>query len=376
MRPATQAVQRPSDAKLLVVDPDGGVRHAPTADMTDHLNPGDLLVANDAATIPASLGGHHARTGAVIEVRLAGRRSLAIDDVYDFTAIVFGAGDHRTRTEHRPPPPPFQIGDRLVLGPLHATVVRLLDHPRLVALSFVGAPADIWRGIARHGRPIQYAHIEAPMAIWDTWTPMAGLLAAFEPPSATFALDWALLKELDARGIGFRTLTHAAGVSSTGDEDLDGRLPLDEAYYIPQATVAAIAETRARGGRVVALGSTVTRALEHAASRSHGLRAGPGLATQRIGAQTTLRVVDAIVSGAHEPSESHYELLRAFADDVVLRCMSAMLDRDEYRSHEFGDSVLVSARGHLTASSVAHKTGWPGSSIIRLPAVRSYRGIR
>ena len=118
MKAATTALQRPPDAKLLVVHADGRLDHAARTQLVHHLSPGDLVVANDAATIPASLAGFHEPTGAPIEIRLAGRRSLAIDDVYDFRAIVFGAGDHRTHTEHRTPPPTLRVGDALTLGPL------------------------------------------------------------------------------------------------------------------------------------------------------------------------------------------------------------------------------------------------------------------
>ena len=79
----------------------------------------------------------------------------------------------------------------------------------------------------------------------------------------------------------------------------------------------------------------------HAAQDRRKLRAGSGLATLRIGAGTSLRVVDAIVSGVHEPGESHYELLRAFADNTVLERTLVALEQRGYRSHEFGDSVLV-----------------------------------
>lgn len=340
MRPATLPIQRPAEARLLVVDASGGLRHAPRAELARFLAPGDLLVANDAATLPASLGGTHAPTGEPVEVRLAGRRSLAFADIERFTAVVFGAGDHRTRTEDRPPPPPLAAGDELALGPLHASVLRTLGHPRLVELRFAGEPASIWAGIAAHGRPIQYAHVDRRLALWDVWTRVASLPVAFEPPSAGFVLDWRLLARLEERGVGFATLTHAAGISSTGDPALDARLPLDEPYYLPASTVRAIEAARERGGRVVALGTTVTRALEHAASRGP-LAAGPGLADQRIGADSRLRVVDALVSGTHEPGESHYELLRAFADEAVLERVSAELEAHDYRTHEFGDSLLV-----------------------------------
>ena len=346
MKPATFAHQRPHAARLLVVDARGRMTHAARSRLAEFLAPGDLLVANDAATLPASLRGRHARTGQPVEVRLAGRRSLAVDDVREFTAIVFGAGDHRTRTEDRAAPPSLWPGDALVIGPLRATVLRTLDHPRLVGLRFEGTPDAIWAGIARHGRPIQYAHVPEPLALWDVWTQVAALPVAFEPPSAGFLLDWALLTALKRRGVGFATLTHAAGISSTGDPALDARLPFDEPYHLPASTVAAIARTHARGGRVVALGTTVSRALEHAASRG-ALRAGPGVADQRIGPRTRLRVVDAIVSGTHEPGTSHYELLRAFASDALLKRASVALERHGYLTHEFGDSVLISAQSSI-----------------------------
>ena len=344
MKAATTPPQRPSDARILIVGRDGRLNHVPRERIADHLDPGDLLVANDAATIPATLTGFHERTGSAIEVRLAGRRSLMGNDVREFTAIVFGGGDYRTRTEDRPLPPALRVRDVLILGPLTARVLRQLGHPRLVVLSFNGSPDTIWSGLAVHGKPIQYAHIEEPLAMWDVWTRVAALPVSFEPPSAGFALDWRLLTSLQARDIAFATVTHAAGISSTGDPTLDARLPFDEPYRLPGATVRAIATARSRSGRVIAVGTTVTRALEHAASQNRALTAGAGLATQRIGPDTTLRVVDAIITGAHEPGESHYELLRAFADDALLRRASTELEQNGYRSHEFGDSLLVFRR--------------------------------
>ena len=341
MKAATTPSQRPRDAKLLVVAADGLMQYAPRARLADFLRAGDLLVANDAATLPASLTGIHLRSGLPIEVRLAGRRSLAVDDLRAFSAIAFGAGDHRTPTEQRPPPPALVAGDRLALGPLRAVVHRTLGHPRLIELGFDGTPDAIWAGLARHGRPVQYAHVAQPLALWDVWTRVAAQPVAFEPPSAGFVLDWQLLHTLAARGVGFATLTHAAGLSSTGDAALVARLPFDEPYHLPAATVQAVVATRRAGGRVIALGTTVTRALEHAASRRHGLRAGDGVATQRLGPHSRLRVVDAIVSGTHEPGSSHRELLRAFASDAVLARVDAVLQANGYLTHEFGDSVLI-----------------------------------
>jgi S-adenosylmethionine:tRNA ribosyltransferase-isomerase len=338
---ADRAVQRPPDAKLLVVDALRRIEHVPRSAFVELLRRGDLVIANDAATLPASLSGTHSATGAPIEVRLAGRPSLAPEDVNRFSAVVFGEGDFQTLTEDRPAPPTLSEGDRLVLGPLRATVERTLGHARLVSLLFEGSPDEVWSGLARHGRPIQYAHMHEPLALWDVWTRIAGPPVAFEPPSAGFALDWRTLAAMRERGVEFETITHAAGISSTGDEELDRLLPFDEPYRIPVATAEAIRRAKARGERVVAVGTTVVRALEHAAAADGTVRACEGVATQRLGPESRLHVVDAILSGTHEAGTSHYELLRAFLDDETLVRTTDELDARGYLTHEFGDSVLI-----------------------------------
>jgi S-adenosylmethionine:tRNA ribosyltransferase-isomerase len=334
---------RTGPARLLAVDADGTLSHHAARDLPALVRPGDVVVANDAATLPASLTGRHAPTGAAIEVRLAGARTLAIQGVRRFVAVVFGAGDHRTPTELRPPPPPLGAGDRLHLGPLDAVVERVLDHPRLIELAFEGSLDAIWDGLARHGRPIQYAHVPQPLAMWSTWTRIASLPVAFEPPSAGFVLDWATIQRLRDRGATLATLTHAAGISSTGDAALDARLPFDEPYLIPEATARAIDAARVAGGRVIAVGTTVVRALEHAALPDGRVRAGHGVATGRLGPGTPLRVADVILSGTHEPGTSHFELLRAFQRDERLAAMAAALDAQGYQTHEFGDFVWLAA---------------------------------
>ncbi len=340
MLAAGVAVQRPKDAKLLAVDSCGNISHRARSEFIDLLIHGDLVIANDAATLPASLSGHHQRTGRSVEVRLAGR--AALDDIRRFSAVIFGAGDFRTRTEDRPEPPVLRVGDRLILGALTGTVAAILDHPRFISLAFEGPSERIWEGLARHGRPIQYAHVPMPLAVWDTWTAIAAPPVAFEPPSAGFLLDWKTLELMKARGILFRTLTHAAGISSTGDKDLDALLPFDEPYRIPHSTAVAIEHSQAFGGRIIAIGTTVLRALEHAASLFDGLvPPGEYVATQKIGPGTELRIVEAIVSGTHEPGTSHYELLRAFADDETLGRIDQELNAQGYRTHEFGDSLFL-----------------------------------
>jgi len=336
---ASRAVQRPAHARLLHVDAYGRIAHAQRCELPRFVHADDVIVANDAATLPASLQALHLASNSVMELRLAGRDSLR--DGATFQAVLFGAGDHRTRTEDRPLPSPVRVNDRLLIGSVQAVITAVLDHPRFVRVRFDADRASLWRMLARHGRPIQYAHVPEPLALWDVWTPIAATPVAYEAPSAAFALSWSMLAALRARGAGFVTVTHAAGISSTGDSVLDERLPFDEPYCIPAGTVTAIENARRAGKRVIAVGTTVVRALEAATQGDCCLTAGNGIASGRIGAGTNLRSVDAILSGTHEVGTSHYELLRAFVDDDVLRNLTRELDAHDYLTHEFGDSVLL-----------------------------------
>ena len=365
---------RGRDRQLLRVDEFGRISSHTHRDLPSLLRAGDLVVANDAATLPASLTGVHVPSGAAIEVRLAFRSGAALPATSEnvmgrpgppepgFTAIVFGAGDYRTRTEDRPAPPTLRAGDALLIASLRARVVGINGHPRLIELEFEHSAAETWEGLARHGRPIQYAHVPQPLALWDTWTSIAARPVAFEAPSAGFLLDWSMLSDLRRRGVRFSTLTHAAGISSTGDPALDAHLPFDEPYVIPSSTAVLIELTKAEGGRVVAIGTTVVRALEHAARKDGHVAAGPGLATGRLGRDTRLRVVDAIVSGVHETDTSHYELLRAFQRDDVLARATVEAEAKDYLAHEFGDAVLI-VRSGSGVTLVADE--WPVASEMR-----------
>ena len=341
MKPAILPRHGPDRAKLLVIDACGSITHHAATALPRFIRRGDLIVANDAATLPASLAATHVRTGQPAEIRLAGRRSLAPDAVTVFTAVVFGAGDYRTLTERRPSPPDFAVGDTLVVGPLRATIVAVHEHPRLIDIRFDDGVDEIWAAFARHGRPIQYSHIQEPLAMWDTWTSIASQPVAFEAPSAGFILDWSTLRALRARHAAIASITHAAGISSTGDPELDRILPLDEPYVIPPATAALVNRTKQCGGRILAVGTTVVRALEHPACGMGRVGSGSHVATQRVGPQTVLRIVDGIVSGMHEPGTSHYELLRAFQQDDVLARMAAESEQHDYRAHEFGDALFI-----------------------------------
>ena len=231
------------------------------------------MIANDAATLPASLSGRHLPSRCAIDTP-GGPGSLPRDDVREFAAIAFGEGDFTLNRADQRRHPGARRSPRI--RPAFATVLQTLGHPRLIRIGFDGTPDEIWAGLARRGRPIQYAHVPEPLALWDVWTAIAGPPVAFEPPSAGFVLDWQTLGAMRARRIEFATLTHAAGISSTGDERLDALLPFDEPYDIPWTTVSAIESARLEGRRVVAVGTTVVRAPEHAAGIDGRLHSGPG----------------------------------------------------------------------------------------------------
>jgi S-adenosylmethionine:tRNA ribosyltransferase-isomerase len=341
MRPAQSYPDRRDDVRLLVIDPTApagaGLAETRTPALPELLAAGDLLVVNDAATLPAALCGRDAG-GRPIEARLV---SAAEGD--RFWAVLFGAGDWRARTEDRPPPPDLPVGARLDLGALAAEIVgRSPVSPRLVELRFDRAGDALWSALYAAGRPVQYSYLAHALPLWAVQTVYAARPWAFEMPSAGRPLSWELLLALRRRGVRWASLTHAAGLSSTGDPALDAALPLPERYEIPAATVHAVNETRARGGRVVAVGTTVVRALEGAARAGGGsLRAGPGTTDLRITPTFRPQLVDGILSGAHAPPESHFELLAAFAPPALLAAAAAHAERAGFLTHELGDAMLV-----------------------------------
>ena len=343
MSPAVWPRREPLDERLLVVDAAAyAVRDAHVRDLPSLLREGDLLVVNDAATIPASLRAS-CPGGAQMEVRLLARGG----DDRTWRAVLFDDRDWRTRTEDRLAPPHVDPGDRLIVGDdLDATVLALDPiSPRLVTLRFAQDGAPLWSALYRHGRPVQYAHLAAPLDLWATQTPYGSRPWAVEEPSAGRPLCWRLLASVRARGVEVAFITHAAGLSATGDAVIDAALPLPERFDIPDATVAAVARAKARGARVVAAGTTVVRALEGCAAMNSGsLVAGEGTTDLRVGPSHRLRVADALFTGLHDPAASHFQLLQAFAPQELLERAYAHAEREGYLSHEFGDSSLI-ARG-------------------------------
>lgn len=355
LRAATHPPEHREDVLLMIVDGEREQLSDRTfSALADALEPGDLVVVNDAATLPASLLGTVESLDTAIELRLLG--PVADGRENDWHGVLFGAGDWRLDTDLRPAPPTLSPGTILHFGALRAEVLETSPiSPRLLAVRFDREGAALWQALYASGRPIQYSHLDAPLELWSVQTLFAGRPWAIEMPSAGRPLTAALLATLRARGIEIARLTHAAGLSASGDPRIDAALPLPERYEIPAATVEAIARTHARGGRVIAVGTTVVRALESAAM-SGELRPGPGIAELIIDAGHHLQIVDALLTGMHGPGESHYRLLRAFADELLLAAAWGRALEADYRSHEFGDTALLLPR-RLTTSTAQGLAG-------------------
>jgi S-adenosylmethionine:tRNA ribosyltransferase-isomerase len=353
---------RPLGSTRLLAVHDGELLDRHIGDLVHLLRPGDLLVLNDSATLPASLVGELASSGAFVEVRLAHHLSATDGDgpfASRFAAVLFGEGSWRDDTDERPAPPVVRPGDRLLLGTrgggarpglrrsqprragqLVATVEHVSDRSdRLVHLRFDRSGDALAQALFREGTPVQYRHLPSPLTLEHVQTPFARLPWSMEMPSTGRPLAWSTLDALEAAGVHHVFLTHAAGLSATGDPALDAALPLPEVYDVPQATLETIEVTRRQGGRIIAVGTTVVRALEAVAHR--GGRAGKGVATLRIDETHVLDVVDGILTGVHSPGESHFELLHAFASHEALLKAHAEAARLGYRTHELGDLMLI-----------------------------------
>jgi S-adenosylmethionine:tRNA ribosyltransferase-isomerase len=337
MKAAREPRAARSSGKLLHVGvATGCIEHRSPRELPALLAPGDLLVFNDAATLPASLAG--STGGEPIELRLVGSEPEGT-----WRVLALGAGDFRVPTESRPPPPRLGVGARIELGALRATVEQVLPpSPRLLRVRFDAEGSELWTRLYRAGRPVQYSYIARPLELWDVQTAYGSMPWAAEAPSAGHPFDAALLLALGRRGVALATVTHAAGLSSTGDPALDAALPLEERLAVPARTAAALARAKQAGKRVVAVGTSVVRALEGRALE-HGGRvlAGESSTTLRIGPGYRRQVVDGLFTGMHEPSESHYALLAAFASRELLDRALAQAEAAGYLGHEFGDACLL-----------------------------------
>jgi S-adenosylmethionine:tRNA ribosyltransferase-isomerase len=319
---------RRDQVRLLVLPRDGGpLTHTRFDELGRFLRPGDLLVVNNSRTLPGLLRAHDQR-GEEVEVRLAHRRA---DDGWD--ALLLNGRTHIGRSGML-----LDFGDDL----LARVEDRRADLPFLWRVRFNRCCLDLLDHIYRLGEPVRYTYVKDALPIDLYQTVYAAQPGSVEMPSAGRALTWELLLRLKRRGIAMASLVLHTGLSSTRDDVVDATHPnYEEEYEVPAATAQAVNETHRRGGRVIAVGTTVVRALETQARADGTVEAGCGWTRLHINAQHQLRAVDGLVTGLHEPQASHLDLLSAFVEPARLQQAYQEAVERGYLWHEFGDMNLI-----------------------------------
>jgi S-adenosylmethionine:tRNA ribosyltransferase-isomerase len=335
--PEARGLPRDGVALMVSRGAAGEISHHAFTSLPALLLPGDLLVVNTSATLPAAVplpGGLAARSSPRPDDLAAVHFSTPLPDG-DWLVELRAAGGAATV--------PYRGG----------TAGQRLELPGGAVLTLDARfTARLWRGrlstavvpyLLRHGEPIRYSYVRRPWPIEWYQTVFGTRPGSAEMPSASRPFSPDVVAGLVARGITFAPLTLHTGVSSLeGDED-----PYPEPYDVPPATARLVSLTRRHGGRVIAVGTTVVRALETAA-RTAGPSAGSGGVGPSAGwtehivtPDTPLLAVDGLITGLHEPRSSHLRMLAAFADtDLLGRCYAAAIDRG-YLWHEFGDLHLL-----------------------------------
>jgi len=233
-----------------------------------------------------------------------------------------------------------RAGDRLVLpGGASATLLApYLSGARLwlAELDTAGRPPLSY--LERHGAPVRYGYVARDRPLRDYQTIFATQPGSAEMPSAGRPFTHELVTALIARGIAMAPITLHTGVSSQEA----GELPYPERFAVPAATARLVNAVRAGGGRVVAVGTTVVRALESAAANPDGtLVPSAGWTRHVVSPQTGVRAVDGLLTGWHEPQATHLLMLEAVGGRALVEDSYAAALRDGYRWHEFGDVHLI-----------------------------------
>jgi S-adenosylmethionine:tRNA ribosyltransferase-isomerase len=334
------------EVRLLVIDRSSGrIEHTRFDHFGEFLRAGDLLVFNSSRTLPASLAGCAVPGGPCIEVRLA--EHLA-DDSW-LALLLCQRGD------------PFSCGLRAGMQVdfgrgLRATVQERDERiPRLWKLGFSKQGTELMNMLYRLGRPVRYEYVSAPWGLDYYQTVYAREPGSAEMPSAGRAFTWRLLFNLQRRGVETAYIVLHTGLSSYMDDELDAQHPAsEEEYFVSERAAEKINGTRARGGRVIAVGTTVVRTLESATAEkkaasaagqsdrgAYQVQAGHGYTRLHITAANILKTADGLLTGLHEPEASHLDLLTAFLPAEKIREAYGEAVREKYLWHEFGDLNLI-----------------------------------
>jgi S-adenosylmethionine:tRNA ribosyltransferase-isomerase len=310
-------------AMLVAARGDGSLTDARFGDLPRFLAPGDLLVVNRSATLPAAIP---ARLGTrAAELRLS-------------TPTGHGNWIVELRSEGLAPLPAPAVGARLDLpgGATAELLARHLGSARLsVARLSLGRPVEDY--LRRHGRPIRYGYVGEEWPIEAYQTVFAAEPGSAEMPSAARPFTPELVTRLAVGGTLVAPVTLHTGVSSLER----GEPPYPERYRVPPTTVRLVNAVRAWGTRVVAVGTTVVRALETVAASDGTIRPGEGTTDLVIAPERGLLAIDGLLTGWHDAASSHHDLLTAAAGPELLERSYRTARARGYRFHEFGDVHLI-----------------------------------
>lgn len=314
--------------RLLAVDSHGvSTRHF--RELPDLLEPGDMVVVNTSATLAAALDGTRS-DGRALPVHVA--TALAADAWVVELRAADGSGPDLTGA----------AGERVLLS--DGLVAELVaPHParqrapsRLwrVALSRPVAAAEF---LERHGRPIAYGYLAGRFPLAYSQTIFATEPGSAEMPSAGRPFTAELVVRLVTRGVAVAPIVLHCGVSSPELHEP----PQAERFAVPEATARLVNSTRAAGRRVVAVGTTVVRALESASRPDGVVQAAKGWTDLVLGPERGARVVSGLVTGLHAPEASHLRLLEAVGGSALVEKAYAVAVAERYLWHEFGDAMLL-----------------------------------
>jgi S-adenosylmethionine:tRNA ribosyltransferase-isomerase len=324
--PEARGLRRDGVRLMVATRHDWRIVHSRFSELPSFLAPGDLVVINVSATLPAALPAVRS-DGSQLELHVS-TPAPRMDDAYWIVEL------RRTGS-------PFgeaRDGERLDLpAAARAEIVAPYAGGTRLWLARLDLPGTVESYLARHGRPIRYAYVH------ETWPlPFYQNAYALEPgsaemPSAGRPFTAELITKLVARGVLVAPVVLHTGVSSPERHEP----PYPERYRVPAETARLVDAIHGWGGRVVAVGTTVVRALETAADAGGRVTPGEGWTSLVVTPERGLRAVDGLLSGWHEPAASHLDLLRAAAGDELLeRCYAEAL-AEGYLWHEFGDSHLI-----------------------------------
>jgi len=323
-RPAERRGIRRDQVKLLVIDRKAeAVHHSRFDRLGDLLSPGDLLVVNTSRVMPAGVRAVRV-SGQAIQLRPCVRRAgswdaLSVQPGPPFENVALAQGET------------LRIGETVVTVVARPPAIPLLWHLRL-------GPVDDLELILRHGEPIRYSYVPEPLPLDSYQTVYASRPGSAEAPSAGRPFSWQLLAALRSRGVGLAEVVLHTGLSSFQDDAFDAQHHLFEEWFeVSPETARAVNSAE----RVVAVGTTVVRALESAATWEGRIMPAQDWTQLRIGPERPPRAIDMLITGLHEPQASHFDLLRAFVPGPLLRRAYAEAVERDYLWHEFGDSALI-----------------------------------